>query len=97
MIASASLSQLLAPQSAQIAIGIFGVSLTSHLSERQFLHCFHDHSAPAKITNPSFAPASHGPKPTVMDLYSRRIVGWAMEDHLRANRPRLIGPRLLLE
>ena len=39
------------------------VSLTSPLSERQFLHCFHDHSAPAKITNPSFAPASHGPKP----------------------------------
>jgi putative transposase len=23
----------------------------------------------------------------VMDLYSRRIVGWAMEDHLRAERP----------
>ena len=24
---------------------------------------------------------------TVMDLYSRRIVGWAMEDHLRADLP----------
>ena len=24
---------------------------------------------------------------TVLDLYSRRIVGWAMEDHLRADLP----------
>jgi hypothetical protein len=37
------------------------VSLACQLSERQFLHCFDDHSAPAKIANASFV--RHGPKP----------------------------------
>jgi hypothetical protein len=39
------------------------VSLACQLSERQFLHCFHDHSAPTDIANASFVLARHASKP----------------------------------